>query len=111
MIPCHACNRHISTSESSCPFCGAAFHTSSDPSARKLMGVALAFGLALAGCDGDDGDSDDMTTNESNDGTMETGTDSTNEEADQGGDEYGGAPPPPEWDQEVFEVDKGTEKD
>lgn len=68
MIPCLGCHRHIQSTATSCPFCGA---TSGEELAPRSAWPALLLGLALFGCgtksDGEGGgdsvsDSDESTS-------------------------------------------------
>jgi hypothetical protein len=56
LLPCPACQRHVATNETSCPFCGVAFAPPrpcagcSGPAAGRLARAALvAAGAALVG--------------------------------------------------------------
>ncbi|MEZ4453772.1 MAG: hypothetical protein R3B09_30230 [Nannocystaceae bacterium] len=58
---CPGCSRHVKRDQATCPFCQATI----TPPTSPLAVVTLAAGLALAGCNGDDGES---TTGESTTG-------------------------------------------
>ncbi len=99
MLVCNACHRHYRFEDARCPFCGTAHHTTAAPGRIGLAAAAaLATGLMLFACTGDDdgdtSDSDETTTDETGDDTTDTGDDTTTTDTDSSGSEYGAAPPP-----------------
>ena len=71
MFPCVACHRHLRSSESSCPFCGAEQHSLGAPAPRV---TALLFAASLAvlgsvGCSTQGGSQGEGTTRDEDPGT------------------------------------------
>ncbi|MEZ4453774.1 MAG: hypothetical protein R3B09_30240 [Nannocystaceae bacterium] len=70
---CPSCSRHLKRDQATCPFCQVTILVSNSP----LAAISLAAGLALAGCNGDDGE-----TTETTGGTSSTSTSASSTTAD-----------------------------
>jgi hypothetical protein len=95
MLVCHGCHRHVRVEEPACPFCSTVNTAIPAPYPARLAPLTLTAGLTLLACGTDEGESDDMTTANSNgDTTLGDGNDDPNDTADTAVSEYGG---PDDW--------------
>jgi hypothetical protein len=93
MLACHSCNRHYRATDGRCPFCGTMLQTISAPGLG--MTAALAIGLSMFACtdDNDTGSADyggPETSDDIDVDDSETGSDTAEATADNGGVEYAG---------------------